>query len=152
MLKANSLRNMEIEKLLFEIIDFISNSTKENKEAVLSEDEFSRLTIKQYFYLDLIGRMKEPTFTDLAETLKITKPSVSAIVNKLIDKGYIRKEQSEDDQRSYHLHLSDKGKTIIEAENKIYRAFSLHIRTTLNEIEQEQFVHIMKKILKTLPR
>ena len=143
---------MEIEKLLFEIIDFISNSTKENKEAVLSEDEFSKLTIKQYFYLDLISRLKEPTFTDLAEALKITKPSVSAIVNKLIDKGYIHKEQSEDDQRSYNLHLTDKGKTIIEAENKIYRAFSLHIRTTLNEAEQEQFVHIMKKILKTLPR
>lgn len=143
---------MEIEKLLFEIIDFISKSTKDNKEAVLSEDEFSKLTIKQYFYLDLIGRMDEPTFTDLADTLKITKPSVSAIVNKLIDKGFIIKEQSEDDQRSYHLHLSDKGKTIIEAENKIYRAFSLHIRTTLNETEQEHFVHIMKKILKTLPR
>jgi len=143
---------MEIEKLLFEIIDFISNSTKENKESVLSEDEFSKLTIKQYFYLDLISRLKEPTFTELAEALKITKPSVSAIVNKLIDKGYIHKVQSEDDQRSYNLHLTDKGKTIIEAENKIYRAFSLHIRTTLNATEQEQFVHIMKKILKNLPR
>ena len=143
---------MEIEKLLFEIIDFISNSTKENKEDVLSEDEFSKLTIKQYFYLDLISRMKNPTFTELADALQITKPSVSAIVNKLVDKGYILKVQSEDDQRSYHLHLSDKGKTLIEAENKIYRAFSLHIRTTLNADEQHQFVHIMKKILKTLPR
>ncbi|MEM1135827.1 MAG: MarR family transcriptional regulator [Bacteroidota bacterium] len=143
---------MEIERLLFEIIDFISNSTKDNKEAVLSEDEFSKLTIKQYFYMDLISRLKDPTFTELAEKLQITKPSVSAIVNKLIDKGYIKKIQSEDDQRSYHLHLSDKGKTLIEAENKIYRAFSLHIRNTLNEGEQEQFIHIMKKILKNLPR
>ncbi|UZR92559.1 MarR family winged helix-turn-helix transcriptional regulator [Chondrinema litorale] len=143
---------MEIEKLLFEIIDFISNSTKENKEGVLSEDEFSKLTIKQYFYLDLISRMENPTFTELADALQITKPSVSAIVNKLVDKGYIIKVQSEDDQRSYNLHLSDKGKTLIEAENKIYRAFSLHIRTTLNPDEQQQFVHIMKKILKTLPR
>ena len=85
---------MEIEKLLFEIIDFISNSTKENKEGVLSEDEFSKLTIKQYFYLDLISRMENPTFTELADALQITKPSVSAIVNKLVDKGYIIKVQS----------------------------------------------------------
>lgn len=143
---------MEIEKLLFEVIDFISKSTKENKESVLSEDEFSRLTINQYYYLDLIDRLGKPTFTELAEALQITKPSVSAIVNKLVDKGYIIKVQSEDDQRSYNLHVTDKGKTIIEAENKIYRAFALHIRTTLNEEELTSFSNILEKILKNLPR
>ncbi len=143
---------MEIDKVLFEIVDFISSSTKDNKEAVLSEDEFSKLTIKQYFYLDLISRMENPTFTDLADRLKITKPSVSAIVNKLIEKGYVVKEQSEDDQRSYNLFLSDKGRSLIDAENKIYRAFALHIRTTLNREELEQFTHILQKILQTLPR
>ncbi|WP_020529549.1 MarR family winged helix-turn-helix transcriptional regulator [Flexithrix dorotheae] len=143
---------MEIEKLLFEVIDFISKSTKENKESVLSEDEFSKLTINQYYYLDLIDRLGKPTFTELAEALQITKPSVSAIVNKLVDKGYIIKVQSEDDQRSYNLHVTDKGKTIIEAENKIYRAFALHIRTTLNEEELTSFSNILEKILKNLPR
>jgi len=143
---------MEIDKLLFEVIDFISNSTKDNKEEVLSDDEFAKLTIKQYYNLDLISRMGNPTSTELAERLGITKPSVSAIVNKLIEKGYVRKEQSEDDQRSYHLHLSEKGKSLIEAEHKIYRAFALHIRTTLESEEQEQFVQILQKILKTLPR
>ncbi|MBX2843042.1 MAG: MarR family transcriptional regulator [Flammeovirgaceae bacterium] len=143
---------MEIEKLLFEVIDFISKSTKENKESVLSEDEFSKLTINQYYYLDLIDRLGKPTFTELAEVLQITKPSVSAIVNKLVDKGYIIKVQSEDDQRSYNLHVTDKGKTIIEAENKIYRAFALHIRNTLNENELTNFSIILEKILKNLPR
>jgi DNA-binding MarR family transcriptional regulator len=142
---------MEIEKTLFEIIDFISNATKNNKESVLSEDDFNKLTIKQYFYLDLIGRLKKPTFTDLAEELKITKPSVSAIVNRLIEKGYVYKEQCEDDQRSYHLYLSEKGHSLIDAEQKIYRFFAYHIRTSLNKEELAQFNHILNKIIKTLP-
>lgn len=141
-----------MERNLFEIINFISKATKDNKEAVLSEDEFSKLTIKQYFYLDLIARLKKPTFTDLAEALKITKPSVSNIVNKLIEKGYVYKEQCEDDQRSYHLFLSEKGLALIEAEQKIYRFFSYHIRTTLNKAELEQFDTILTKILNKLPK
>jgi MarR family transcriptional regulator, transcriptional regulator for hemolysin len=140
-----------MEKLLFEIINYIAKSIKENKEAVLSEDEFSKLTIKQYFYLDLISRLKKPTFTDLADELKITKPSVSAIVNKLIEKGYVRKDQSEDDQRSYHLSLSEKGQALIEAEQKIFRFFNYVIRTTLNKEEMAQFTTILAKIHKNLP-
>jgi len=143
---------MEIEKVLFELIDFISRSTKENKESVLSEDEFSRLTINQFYYLDLIGRLNNPTFTELADSLGITKPSVSAIAAKLIEKGYLYKKQSEDDQRIFHLHLTEKGQSIIEAEHKIYRSFALHIKTTLDGEELESFNRILTKILKTLPR
>ncbi|MDW7690564.1 MarR family transcriptional regulator [Flammeovirgaceae bacterium SG7u.111] len=142
---------METEKVLFEIIDFIAKATKENKEGVLSEDEFSRLTINQFYYLDLIGRLEKPTLSKLAEELQITRPSVSAIVNKLIEKGYVYKTQSEDDQRIFYLFVSDRGRELIDAEHKIYRAFALHVKTTLNQEELTQFTNILSKILKNLP-
>ncbi len=62
--------------------------------------------VKAMLTLRFHGNM---TMSDLSRMLVIAKGSFTPVAAKLIEKGYIRKEQSEEDKRVFHLVLSEKG-------------------------------------------
>jgi DNA-binding MarR family transcriptional regulator len=45
----------------------------------------------------------------LARELDLTKPTVTVLADKLVDKGYIKRVKSDKDRRSMHLHIDKKG-------------------------------------------
>lgn len=50
----------------------------------------------------------------LAELLGVSKPMITASLNSLSEKGYITKEQSQEDKRVYHVLLTPKAKQLVE--------------------------------------
>jgi DNA-binding MarR family transcriptional regulator len=74
--------------------------------------EMQDLTAAQFNYLEIIGELGNPTFTELAATMGLTKPSVTTAVDRLMVKGLVRKVQSDSDKRSSHLHLTEFGEQI----------------------------------------
>ena len=59
----------------------------------------AEMTVKQINYLKIIDSCDNMTFSKLAEKTKITKPSVTDLINKLKDFGCVYKEQCKDDGR-----------------------------------------------------
>ena len=127
---------MSLEKSLKEISGLLNKQTEAYKREVINKDELSNLTLNHFNYIYAIEQLDNPTFSDLAETLDVTKASVSTMVNKLIKEGYVYKEQSSEDGRVYHLYLSGKGRGIVEAENK---AFSDFINLIKEELDRDEF-------------
>lgn len=50
----------------------------------------------------------------LAELLGVSKPMITASLNSLSEKGYITKEQSQEDKRVYHVLLTPKANQLVE--------------------------------------
>ncbi len=50
----------------------------------------------------------------ISQFFKITKPSVTAIINVLIKKEYMTKEPTLEDGRSYTLKTTEEGKNLVE--------------------------------------
>ena len=62
-------------------------------------------------YLETIDILDNPNITELAQQLKLSKPTVKVAIDKLIEKEYyIYKIRSDEDRRSAHLHLTEKWK------------------------------------------
>jgi len=74
--------------------------------------EMQDLTATQFHYLEIIGELENPTLTELAAAMKLTKPSVTAAIDRLVVKGLVRKVHSDIDKRSSHLHLTEIGEQI----------------------------------------
>jgi DNA-binding MarR family transcriptional regulator len=74
--------------------------------------ELQDLTATQFHYLEIIGELENPTLTELATAMKLTKPSVTTAIDRLVDKGLVRKVLSDIDKRSSHLHLTEIGEQI----------------------------------------
>jgi DNA-binding MarR family transcriptional regulator len=132
---------------LTEAISYISDLVEKVLEETISQADFTDLTQQQLRYLQVIFRMKNPTLTELARELDLTKPTVTVLADKLVEKGYIKRVKSDQDRRSMHLHIDKKG-TKIEALREIaYERMVEKISSGLSETETSILTELLRKIV-----
>jgi len=106
----------------------------------------SELQLNQLHYLNIIDRTVSLTFTQLAELLNVTKPSVTEIINKLIRLNCVEKIQSPDDGRIFYIELTEKGRNIAQistlAEQRVVDIILEHFDDT----EIETFITLIRKL------
>ncbi len=136
------------ERFSFEQIIAVLTGTFAQLEAkALQENDFADLSMKQIVYLDEIAGLEKPTPSDLAKKFGISKPSVTAMLGKLIQKGYVEKVPSETDRRSFFVLLTEKGRAIHEAHTAIHRQIAQHFSDALDESELFQLAALLHKAL-----
>jgi DNA-binding MarR family transcriptional regulator len=135
------------EASLIKVVEKISNMMGEFEDKALNSDELSDLTVKQIYYLDIVDSISEPTFTNLASEMDVTKPTVTLAINKLIKQGYVKKEQSTEDRRVYHILLTEKGREVVKVHDQAHRDFAREIVKCLEQDDLEKLVGIFKKII-----
>jgi len=111
----------------------------------LSETEVRKFSSQDYYYLTTIYYMNGPNFSEVAERLNLTKPAISAMVNKLSCMGLVNKIQSVDDKRMHYLHLTDKGKKIVEGDEALYDRIETLIKSTI--VDESNYKLIEKVLL-----
>jgi DNA-binding MarR family transcriptional regulator len=137
-----------LETVLIEFVSTLDASLKKLEAAIGNEPGFSKLTIHQLHYIDAIHALGEPTITEIAEWLGITKASVTAGITKLAGLGYVIKRQSHADRRVFHVRLTGAGEQLILAKYQAIAEYVAFIRGALSEEEAGQLEHILAKLVK----
>jgi DNA-binding MarR family transcriptional regulator len=137
-----------MEKILIEFVDTLDSLLKKLQQGVGEGSGFSKLTINQFHYIDAIAALSEPTITEIAERLNITKASVTIGINKLLALGYVIKTQSTQDRRVIHVRLTEAGEQLVEAKYQALKEYSAFIRAALSEDEARQFEDILAKLVR----
>jgi DNA-binding MarR family transcriptional regulator len=108
--------------------------------------EYGDLSLNAYMYLKNIHTLGAPSLSELARAMEVSKPSASAMVHKLVNKGLLIISQSPGDKRVTLLGLTEKGVQFIEyqalADTKLYA----RIRDILDDNEFSVFVAMWQKI------
>lgn len=124
-------------------IAFISNffwkSSIDNINKTLSCNQISNFNMNDYYYLTIIYQLGNPNLGEVAKALNLTKPSVSALVKRLIKSDLIIKKQSDVDKRIQYISLSEKGLKIMHGDESLYEDLENHIKSILT---YEQFENI----------
>lgn len=141
-----------MEKILIEFIGTLDLALKQMQKEIGTRAGFSRLTIPQLQYLDAIGALEQPTLTELANKLHITKASVTAGVNKLVEMGYVSKTRSRDDRRVFHVSLKDAGRQLRDAKQLAVENYVKFIRSALSRDEARQFEAILARLVELFQR
>jgi len=88
-------------------------------ERALKEFDISREQLSVIHYLDT-AEADTMTVNELRQTLIDDSPNVSRILNKMVEKGLVRKERQTDDQRVVSVSLTEKGRNLHQqADEKI---------------------------------
>jgi DNA-binding MarR family transcriptional regulator len=114
---------------------------KENGDA-----ELFNITITQLHYLHAIELLQGPTYRQLAEKFNVQKPTVTEIVNRLIKRRLVYKQQCREDLRSSHLFLDEHGHRLLELERQGYRHFARKMTTMLTVHEKQSLTELLKKV------
>ena len=94
---------------LADIIEILSKRFLNYKVSELEKYNIENININFFQYIDIIGDMDAPTYGEVAQKLNLSKPAITAIVNKLIKENLVYKEQSMTDKRTYHIRLTKNG-------------------------------------------
>ena len=102
------------------------------------EDREATLTTVETFCMEIIYAMKNPTVNEFASVANLSSPNAAYKVNSLVKKGYLRKIQSKEDKREYHLEPTEK---YIDYDNISYHYMDTvmdRIQNRFTKEEQEQ--------------
>lgn len=83
---------------------------------------------------------------DYSSALKISKSTLTSIINRLEKQGYIHREISDKDKRSYCLILDVKGQEFYNTYLAYQSDVGNRIISGLEETEKQQLVTILSKI------
>jgi DNA-binding MarR family transcriptional regulator len=140
---------METQYSLLDIIRILTRNLSEHEEKLHGDIGLGSLSPGKIRCLDFIAQMKNPTPTELAAALNITKPSVTAMLDKLAAEGFIRKVRSDEDARSLHVHLTDKGENVAELHDGIHEDLADHFTANLNPDETIELIRLLNKVIRT---
>lgn len=134
-------------KNLVDIVSELSNMFGQSEEAAREQFHLLNLSHTQMRYLEIIHLLHNPNITELAKSLKLTKPTVTVAVDKLIEKDFLYKVKSDEDRRSSHLHLTEKGKLINQMHDYSHKSIAEFISRKLNSQEIEALTGFLARIL-----
>ena len=132
---------------LIEIIAKLSREIGLIEEAAKEQFNFKELTLIQMNYMETINQLHNPNMTELAVEMNLTKPTVKVAIDKLIEKDYIYRVQSDEDRRSAHLHLTEKGKQINQMHDYAHKCMAELLSKKLDNSERIQLESLLEKAI-----
>lgn len=106
------------------------------------------LSISEMHMIELIAKSKAAgmTVSEIAQQLKVTKPSVTVAVNKLVQKGYCEKQRLPGDGRAVQVVLTPAGKKVEAFHRRCHRRIIAEICEDLSDTEREELLNTMTRI------
>lgn len=81
--------------------------------------------------------------TEIAQELSVTAPTVSDSVTCLVEKGLLRKAKAKDDGRAIQIHLTAKGRRLVER----FESVGSTIEAVLTSLPQEEQIRLYRTML-----
>jgi DNA-binding MarR family transcriptional regulator len=131
---------------LQEVIIYLSDFIEKILKEAIDSSDFNDLTQKQLHYLNVLVRMSNPTLSEFAMELGLTRPTVTVLVDKLAEKGYIKRVHSDEDKRVMHLHIDKKGAKISALREIAHTRVAEEIKSVLSKSETAVLTELLKKI------
>ncbi len=104
------------------------------------------LSYFEVFCMEIIVALKKPTINKFASLANISAPNAAYRVNKLIQKGFVKKVQNEDDKREFYLYPTQKYMEVYGSMFDYIELVSKRIEERFSKEELDTFNHVLEVI------
>jgi DNA-binding MarR family transcriptional regulator len=88
-----------------------------------------------------------PSMKDVADMLRITGPSATVIIDRLVDKGELKRVEDPDDRRVVRIGITESGKKTLHSGLKESEDGMKRLLSVLDERERASFDKVITKII-----
>ncbi|WP_449619920.1 MarR family winged helix-turn-helix transcriptional regulator [Robertmurraya sp. Marseille-Q9965] len=124
----------------------LSFSVTKKEEALMTKELGSEITQDQHFILRYIYRVGTCTSTELAEEFEVKKSAITAIINRLWEKGFIKRTRDEKDRRVVYLTLTEQGEDFFQKIEEKINCLVEKFISKFEPSEMEQFIRTYEKL------
>lgn len=104
----------------------------------------------QQFYVEYIYDHPGTSAQEMVECIRVDKATLTKVVKKLVQIGYIKVTEDEKDRRIKHLHLTDlavpAAKRIKEIHNSFYETLCMDIPPEDMQLAEKTMKHMVENI------
>ncbi|AZO94262.1 MarR family winged helix-turn-helix transcriptional regulator [Halocella sp. SP3-1] len=104
------------------------------------------LRIRELLIIKYLGKYNSTIMSKLTSVFATPPTTMTSIVNRLVDKGYVKRRRRDDDRRIVEILLSQKGQKFYDNHQKKGRDRIIKLLSILSEREQEVFLDLAVKM------
>ena len=139
-----------VEMALYEVLLQMAENLPLFKKLDLSDLLPKNLTFTEMHTMTLIGRLGAPRMSELAARGHVTQGTMTGMINKLVDKGYVKRTRGTKDRRVVQVRLTAEGRRVDKIHEQHHMDLIDKIAHALTKPEQRQVVKIIHKIAEVL--
>ena len=127
-----------LNELLVNVFNYITNIEELNLKS-----KGVNVSMTEVHIIEAINNSPVPIMTNVATKLLITTGTLTTAINSLVRKGYVVREQSEEDRRKVFLRLTEKGKLVIKIHDEFHDDM---IDNTIKDLKIEEDSELIKAL------
>jgi len=104
------------------------------------------LQLSEFTIMEVLLHKGPLPINAIGEKVLLTSGSMTAAINRLEDKGFVRRSQDTVDGRVYRVHLTEIGRIVIRKAYEKHAANLEQVAATLTPDERGQLTRLLKKI------
>lgn len=133
---------------MYEICLLHARSDRMFRAAIAAQLEESQITMMEWLLLGVVskGSDKGVSMSDIAQTLQVTLPQVTALVNKLLPQKLIKQKSATSDRRSRLVSLTNKGQLVFEDMNEVLNKAHVDIFSGMSEEQLAEYRAVLSKL------
>jgi DNA-binding MarR family transcriptional regulator len=112
-----AMRNPKLGELIQRFVNRVSHAEGRTL-AILSEDS---VTLHQVLLLNKLGNVGESTLSAMADLMRMSPPSISQMIDRLVEIGLVARAEDQADRRRKRIGLTPKSQRLLE---RLYEARS----------------------------
>ncbi|WP_250675952.1 MarR family winged helix-turn-helix transcriptional regulator [Paraclostridium ghonii] len=139
------MENKEISKLLIQSMNNYQNLIK-----ATNTDRYKKgkvLTKKQFFTLVEIQKREKIELKNLSKELYVSTSSLCILLNKLVELGYVYREEDSKDRRNTFYGITEEGKVVVNTE---IDKFMKIINDKIDKLELQKKKELEESLQKTI--
>jgi MarR family transcriptional regulator, temperature-dependent positive regulator of motility len=99
----------------------------------------NRLTLRQFVVLQVVAEASGPSQTDIVKATSIDRSSVSDLVKRLINYGWLLRRRTKGDARTYAVRLTQEGQRMLALGIPAAHATETLLLSSFSAVERKLF-------------
>lgn len=117
--ESNSASSAECARQVLDVVPAVMRPLRQQ----MRSHRAAGLSIPQFRALCFVERYDGASLSAVAEHLDLSLPTVSRMINGLVERGYMQRRSSEDDRRHMSLSLRPRGQAVMKTARQATQQF-----------------------------
>jgi MarR family transcriptional regulator, 2-MHQ and catechol-resistance regulon repressor len=124
----------------------LMQTSKAIHERIKEEIAKNKLSITEFSVLEVLYQKGKQTIQQIGNCILISSGSMTYVIDKLEQRGFLSRNACPDDRRVIHVILTDDGNEMMNEIMPKYHEFVHHMFDSLDSDEAETLVKLLKKV------
>jgi len=109
------------------------------------------LKIVDFSILMLVAANPEVNQKRIGQALDISAPNMAVTLDRLVERGWVQRVRSDRDRRAQHIHLTPKGRDLVQRAEKISLTMEDAALRVLSAAERALLIELLLKVVAGAP-